>query len=43
MEKKERIISILVHNKPDFLARITGALGGRGYNIESLSVNITAI
>lgn len=41
MEKKEHIISILVHNKPDVLARIAGALGGRGYNIESLSVNIT--
>jgi acetolactate synthase I/III small subunit len=41
MEKKEHIISILVHNKPDVLARIAGALGGRGYNIESLSVNTT--
>ena len=41
MEKKEHIISILVHNKPDVLARIAGALGGKGYNIESLSVNTT--
>jgi acetolactate synthase I/III small subunit len=41
MEKKEHIISILVHNKPDVLARIAGALGGRGYNIESLCVNTT--
>ena len=41
MEKKEHIISILVHNKPDVLARIAGTLGGKGYNIESLSVNAT--
>ncbi|MGV8057958.1 MAG: acetolactate synthase small subunit [Smithellaceae bacterium] len=41
MEKKEHIISIIVHNKPDVLARIAGALGGKGYNIESLSVNTT--
>ncbi|HNQ18926.1 MAG TPA: acetolactate synthase small subunit [Smithellaceae bacterium] len=41
MEKKEHIISILVYNKPDVLARIAGTLGGKGYNIESLSVNTT--
>jgi len=41
MEKKEHIISILVHNKPDVLARIAGILGGKGYNIESLCVNAT--
>ena len=41
MEKREHIISILVHNKPDVLARIAGILGGKGYNIESLSVNTT--
>jgi acetolactate synthase I/III small subunit len=41
MEKKEHIISILVYNKPDVLARIAGTLGGKGYNIESLSVNAT--
>ncbi|KQC06767.1 MAG: hypothetical protein APR62_07555 [Smithella sp. SDB] len=41
MEKKEHIISILVHNKPDVLARIAGILGGKGYNIESLCVNTT--
>jgi acetolactate synthase-1/3 small subunit len=41
MEKKEHIISILVHNKPDVLARIAGTLGGKGYNIESLCVNST--
>ena len=41
MEKKEHIISILVYNKPDVLARNAGTLGGKGYNIESLSVNTT--
>lgn len=41
MEKKEHIISIMVHNKPDVLARIAGILGGKGYNIESLCVNAT--
>lgn len=41
MEKKEHIISILVHNKPDVLARVAGTLGGKGYNIESLCVNTT--
>jgi acetolactate synthase-1/3 small subunit len=41
MEKKEHIISIIVYNKPDVLARIAGTLGGKGYNIESLSVNTT--
>jgi acetolactate synthase I/III small subunit len=41
MEKKDHIISILVHNKPDVLARVAGALGGKGYNIDSLCVNTT--
>jgi acetolactate synthase-1/3 small subunit len=42
MEKKEHIISMLVKNEPDVLSRISGALGGKGYNIESLCVNATA-
>ena len=41
MERKEHIISILVHNKPDVLARVAGTLGGKGYNIYSLCVNTT--
>ncbi len=41
MEKKGHIISILVHNKPDVLARVAGTLGGKGYNIDSLCVNTT--
>ena len=41
MEKKAHIISLLVNNKPDVLARVSGILGGRGYNIDSLCVNTT--
>jgi acetolactate synthase-1/3 small subunit len=41
MEVKENIISILVNNKPDVLARIAGTFSGRGFNIESISANIT--
>ena len=41
MEKKAHIFSLLVNNKPDVLARISGILGGRGYNIDSLCVNTT--
>ncbi len=41
MEKKIHIISVLVYNKPDVLARVAGTLGGKGYNIDSLCVNTT--
>ena len=41
MEVKENIISILVNNKPDVLARIAGTFSGRGFNIESISANVT--
>ena len=40
-KKKERIISLLVYNKPDVLARVAGTLGGKGFNIESLCVDVT--
>lgn len=33
-----QIISVLVENKPGVLARITGMLSARGFNIESLTV-----
>ena len=33
-----QVISLLVENKPGALLRITGVLGARGYNIESLTV-----
>ena len=35
------IISVLVDNKPGVLARVSGLFSGRGFNIESLSVNET--
>lgn len=40
-DKKEYVLSLLVNNKPDVLARIAGTLGGKGYNIDSLCVDIT--
>jgi len=38
---RENTISMLVRNKPDVLARIAGTFSGRGFNIESISANIT--
>lgn len=35
MEKKEHIISILVHNKPDVLARIAGILSARATTLKA--------
>jgi acetolactate synthase-1/3 small subunit len=40
-EKNDYILSMLVNNKPDVLARIAGTLGGKGYNIDSLCVDVT--
>jgi acetolactate synthase-1/3 small subunit len=34
----QQIISLLMENKPGALLRVTGLLGQRGYNIESLTV-----
>ncbi len=41
METQKNVISVLVNNKPDVLARISGTLSGRGFNIESISANVT--
>ena len=38
---EQHTISVLVENKFGALARIAGLFSGRGYNIESLSVNVT--
>lgn len=38
---KQHTISVLVQNKFGVLSRISGLFSGRGYNIESLSVNKT--
>ncbi len=35
------MIKLLVDNKPDVLARIAGIFSGRGFNIESVTANIT--
>src|SRR5690242_5800331 len=37
----QQIISLLLENKPGALMRVTGLLGQRGYNIESLTVSRT--
>jgi acetolactate synthase-1/3 small subunit len=38
---KDRAIAILVRNRPDVLARIAGTFSARGFNIESISANVT--
>ncbi len=38
---KERAIAVTVHNRPDVLARIAGTFSARGFNIESISANVT--
>lgn len=41
MQFKERAIAVIVNNRPDVLARIAGTFSARGFNIESISANIT--
>ncbi|OPY89710.1 MAG: Acetolactate synthase isozyme 3 small subunit [Syntrophus sp. PtaU1.Bin208] len=41
MDTKESVISILASNKPDVLARIAGTFSGRGFNIDSITANVT--
>ena len=41
MEVKKHMIKLLVDNKPDVLARVAGVFSGRGFNIESVTANIT--
>ena len=39
----ERILSVLVEDKPGLLARVASTISGRGFNINSLSVGPTHI
>lgn len=41
MKAKENTIALLVRNRPDVLARIAGTFSGGGFNIESITANIT--
>ncbi|WP_456433869.1 acetolactate synthase small subunit [Nitratifractor sp.] len=38
MEKVRRVISVIVANEAQVLARVSGLFAGRGYNIDSLTV-----
>lgn len=41
MSEHRHLISVLVENSPGELARIVGLFSGRGFNIDSLTVNTT--
>ena len=41
MSEQRHLLSVLVENGPGELARIVGLFSGRGFNIDSLSVNTT--
>ena len=38
---KERAVAVTVNNRPDVLARIAATFSARGFNIESISANVT--
>jgi acetolactate synthase-1/3 small subunit len=38
---KERAIAVIVNNRPDVLARIAATFSARGFNIETISANVT--
>ena len=42
MPEQDHVLSIIVENQPGVLARISGLFSGRGFNIESLCVALSA-
>ena len=42
MKENKRVLSLLVNNNAGVLSRISGLFSRRGYNIDSLSVGVTA-
>ncbi len=42
MEEKRRVLSLLVDNTSGVLSRVSGLFSRRGYNIDSLTVGVTA-
>ncbi|OPX37219.1 MAG: hypothetical protein B1H13_13195 [Desulfobacteraceae bacterium 4484_190.3] len=41
MEVRKHTIKLIVDNKPDVLARVAGIFSGKGFNIESITANVT--
>ena len=42
MEERKRVLSLLVDNTSGVLSRVSGLFSRRGYNIDSLTVGVTA-
>ena len=42
-QSKRSVLSVIVDNEPEILARIVGLFSGRGYNIEALSIKFPTV